>query len=498
MEAITTAMGTSLRRKLDGSAIPTESVLAACQVLGLFSAHMSQELSQTTAEHLAKLMDDLNEPNAAGSGATDCGVRFAVVVLPQDVAPSESAVLEGQHGAYVMDCDKRALTASEASFRKHLQLSMAVRLPELLLIDVSTGSLMSTDAATRVCNGDLRADAFPAGWCTNVFRAAPPVSIAGVTARLSEKTMLRLGLYPGDPISVRSLATGESVYLQAGGHDDVAEEDVAALHAAGGGLGEAPCLLAPDDSSVLLPAAVMAVLGAREASSVAVDRAAEPEEGVAVTVVPVEAAVDASDIDRKPDAAAAETSATSSERDASSAPTLPRGAAAFFGLPRADAAGSVSAAIATMLTEAPAASVATPAASAASAAPCHDDDDDAAESRSAMAAAQLGALIGDSGSVPEWLLEHVRNSDCKHRLVGAGQTIAVRVGAGPTAAAAASKASSPVSTVASLAASAGPASARARALSAVLADSYSVFRVASVGKGEYVTRVGPSTAVTRA
>jgi hypothetical protein len=475
MDRIEAVIGESLVRKLDGTRISTESVLSTCQVLGLFSAHMSQELSQSAAEHLVKVMDEINEPGSGADESTDPGVRLAIIVLPQDVAPADSAILEGQHGAYVMDCDKRALVAAEGLFRMELKLSMAIRLPELLLLDTASGKLVSTDAASRVCDGELKPSAFPAGWTTNVFQAASPMSVAGVTARLSEATMLRLGLYPGDPVSVRSLSTGQSVYLQAGGSDDVAEEDLAALHT---GTGSPPDLGAPNDSSILLPASVLAVLGARVGSPVTVDRAAEPTAAATVSVQPITGTADA---DSKP-----------AEQTAAGPPSLPEGAPGFFGLPRGDAAASVSSAIATML------SAATPAdAGAASAAASGSDPGEGDD-----AAAQLSALLGDSGSVPSWLLEHVRSSDCKHRLVGAGQFITVRVApaAGAAGAAGAKSAASGsfLSDAVSLATSEGTPASRARALAAAVGGAYAVFRVTGVGKGEYVARVAPATSVVRA
>ncbi|KAA0176844.1 hypothetical protein FNF27_01666 [Cafeteria roenbergensis] len=493
---VVSLLGASLRGKMDGEAVSVADALQGAQLVGIFSAHMSQEASQEVAEALACVLAEVNGAEAPATAAVADGAaaaeskeeaspapaahRFAVVVLPQDVAPEASAVMEGVPGAFVPDCSKAELVSGEVALRRRLGLSMAVRIPELLLVDAATGRLVSSSAGSAAIEGRLTRESFPAGWRGNVFVAGTPVAVVGGSARVSAASLLRCGLFPGDPVTVRSLRTGASLCLAAGGRDEAAEADVAAL-----GSAPATSLDVGEDDVVVLPAAVMAALGAVEGSDVAIEHSSEPSEATAVEVLPLP-------------------SAGSSEEGSSAAGSGGAGGEAeevavakeVFGLGRRDAGATVAAALASAMAGAGAVS----GASAASAGggggvgggepdvPSQAADAEAA----ATAAASLESLVG-AGGVPDWLLEHVKRSDCAHALATAGQVHMLRRrGAAPDAC------PSPAELVARSCGAGDPSEApRARVVrfAEAAAGAYCGFVVSAIEPKDFCVRVGPAAEV---
>jgi len=467
---IIAALGPTIRRKRDDLVIPTAEALASAEVIGLFSSHMSQEASQNATERLTSV---LLETNAAGggsgsAGAAAAGARFVVVVLPQDVAPSTSAILEGVVGAYVPDLDKAGLHVAEVAIRRRLRLSMAVKLPELVLLDVPSGRVLSTTAAESVMDGGvLIPERFPSGWRHNVFALRPPSAVVGSTARLAPAAMLRCGLFPGDPVTVRSLSTGATLCLQAGGADPDADADAARHGAEGAGQALAPAA----DDDIVLPAAVMAALGAAEGTDVAVERSAEPDTADGVTVM------------RLPQAGAAAGGAAESKAGEVVAAPGEGGVAALaashYGLARSDAEGVVAGAIESALAASGGGGGSADGAGAAAASAAAGED-------SGEARASLEGLLG-AGGLPTWLLEHVRRSDCKHRLATPGQVVLVPVEG--------AEAGQAPAVVAAAACAAPTPAERVRALVAATAGSYRGFVVTAIRPKDFCLRVGADTKI---
>lgn len=495
---VVSLLGASLRCKVDGKALSASDALGSAQVVGIFSAHMSQEASQEVAEALTCVLAEVNGAGAPGAAAAAEGAdgseskaaaedrtppapRFVVVVLPQDVAPDASAVMEGVPGAFVPDCSKAELVAGEVALRRKLCLSMAVRIPELLLVDAASGRLLSSSAGSAAIEGRLTGESFPAGWRGNVFRAGRPVSVAGGSARVSASAMLRCSLFPGDPVTVRSLRTGATLCLAAGGKDEAAEADIAGLGSAADALPDVG-----EDDVVVLPAAAMAALGVVEGSDVLLDQSAEPSQATGVVVLPLPTG--------SADSSSSAGVGGEGKGEGEGAGEEVALANEVFGLGRRDAGATVAAALMAAMAPAGAAT----GANAASAGGGGTDDDTAeaaAAEAAAATAASLESLVG-SGGVPGWLLEHVRQSDCAHALATAGQVLMLRKrGAAPDAS------PSPAELVEGACGAGGATEAprdRVARFAEAAAGAYSGFVVSAVEPKDFCVRVGPSAVVRAA
>lgn len=496
-----------MRSKVDGEAVSVSDALSGAQVVGIFSAHMSQEASQEVAEALTCVLAEVNGAGApttatvadgeAGSESKEEAApapsarRFAIVVLPQDVAPDASAVMEGVPGAFVPDCSKAELVSGEVALRRRLGLSMAVRIPELLLLDAASGRLISSSAGSAAIEGRLTGESFPAGWRGNVFSAGKPVSVVGGSVRVSAPALIRCGLFPGDPVTVRSLRTGASLCLAAAGKDEAAEADVAAL-----GSAVDTSLVVDDDGLVVLPAAAMAALGVVEGSDIAIEHSSEPSEATGVEVLPLPTTgSDKEGGSSGAGGAGGACGATEAEEVAV--------AKEVFGLGRRDAGATVAAALASAMAPAGAETgtleAAGAGASAAAAGGGGAEEDmetaSAAADAAAATAASLESLMG-AGGVPAWLLEHVRHSDCAHALATTGQVHMLRrQGAAPDAC------PSPAELVERACGTGGASEApreRVVRFAEAAAGAYSGFVVSAIEPKDFCVRVGPGAVVRAA